>query len=336
MRSEQPAVFVLLISTFVCPRAAAQWVMATADAIAPLQVGTTFSGNSAPSGTILTSGFTIATSGGVPGGRGGFARATYGVSTVGNAITYRVDQSCSITESSSIGWAMCGSAGSAHTTRLVLNSPQATRGTLTMVATGSTASAASLFGFARSVEVDIGNDGTTDWSTTAISGGSYTRQVTVAGTLEIRVSAYGAASLIPNQSLATVSLFTSLQVRFEPLPASCRVRNGSGSNPVACSCATLPVIGTTWAIAIATDPNTLQTMAFAGGTSAPVAFPPFGELLIAPPWIPIPGTFVHPVVLPNAPSLIGGTLSVQGARLNATGSGLAVELTNGLDAIVGV
>jgi hypothetical protein len=64
--------------------------------------------------------------------------------------------------------------------------------------------------------------------------------------------------------------------------------------------------------------------------------PPFGELLIAPPWFAIPGLPLHSVVLPNAPPLIGLTVSVQGARLNAVGTSLAFELTNALDAVVGI
>lgn len=338
MHSPNTALVVLLLSTFACPRAAAQGVTATADAISPLQVSTSFSNHSAPAGTILTSGFTVATSRNLPGGWGGFARATHAVTTTDGAITYRVDHGCSVSESSNFGWAACGSAATPQVTRLTLNSPQSTRGTVTIVATGSSwqSIAAGATGFVRSVEVDIGNDGTTEWSTTAIAGGSHRQRVVVAGTLEIRVSAHGATNLFPNQSLATVSWFTSFEIRFEPLLAGCQVRNGNGINPVACSCATLPVIGTTWSIAIASDPKTLQTFAFVGGASVSVPFPPFGELLLAPPWIPIPGTAVHPVVLPNAPALIGATLSVQGARLNAVGPALALELTNAVDAVLGV
>jgi len=55
-----------------------------------------------------------------------------------------------------------------------------------------------------------------------------------------------------------------------PKTASCTLRNGRGVNPVACTCATLPVLGTTWDVDSTSGPNTFLTFRFGG--FAPLVF----------------------------------------------------------------
>ena len=116
--------------------------------------------------------------------------------------------------------------------------------------------------------------------------------------------------------------------------ATCTLRNGSGVNPVACSCATLPVLGTTWNLSITPASNTIGTFCFASTAllTAPLLG---GESLISLPVVNLPGNLTHSIALPFAPQFSGLMLFVQGLRLNTTGNGLAVELTNAQEALVG-
>jgi hypothetical protein len=124
--------------------------------------------------------------------------------------------------------------------------------------------------------------------------------------------------------------------RLEPLAASCTQLNGTGINPLACTCATLPVLGTTWNVAIAPSPNTLATLAFAAELPSPFPIPLFGgELLIDPAAVSLPGNLVHPVPLPALPEFLGYQLYVQGLRLEVVGPNFVLQLTDGQLAVLG-
>ena len=125
--------------------------------------------------------------------------------------------------------------------------------------------------------------------------------------------------------------------RLVPKAGSCTLRNGTGVNPVACTCATLPVLGTTWTIAIAPGPNTALTLVFAADAPAPFPVPLFGgEALIFPPVVSLPGNGTHPVVLPPDIQFLGSAFFLQGMRVDVVGANLALVLTNGQDAVVGL
>jgi hypothetical protein len=121
-------------------------------------------------------------------------------------------------------------------------------------------------------------------------------------------------------------------------PASCQMWNGNGINPTAFTCTTLPVLGTTWQGAVATTPNTLLTALFfaPGGVAAPL--PLFGgELLVslAPSPVGFVGgpNFAFPV--PSSPTWAGTVLVFQGLRLENSAAGLAFELLNAQQLVVG-
>jgi hypothetical protein len=104
--------------------------------------------------------------------------------------------------------------------------------------------------------------------------------------------------------------------------ASCTVVNGSGINPVAFSCATMPVLGTTWVGQITTNPNTVLTVlgyAPAGlGTPQPLFG---GELLLAtaPPPIGIFGYGAYAMAIPSAATWLGTEIVFQGFQLQNVG-----------------
>lgn len=131
--------------------------------------------------------------------------------------------------------------------------------------------------------------------------------------------------------------FTDLRgMEFVPA-ASCSLFNGSGVNPSVCSCATAPVLGTSWNIAVTPAPNTLLTLVFVATSALPAPVPLFGgEALIAPPVVDIgSGLGLHAVPLPADASFAGFTLFLQGLRLNSGPAGLQIELTNGQVASLG-
>lgn len=117
-----------------------------------------------------------------------------------------------------------------------------------------------------------------------------------------------------------------------PRSASCTFRNGTNVNPVACTCTTLPVLGTTWNVDVAFGPQTVGTLLFASSTQ----FGPFplfgGELLIGPSAFEI-GTSVP---LPPSPVFYGFELSIQGLRVDFNGTDFVLVLTNAQDVVVGV
>jgi hypothetical protein len=112
--------------------------------------------------------------------------------------------------------------------------------------------------------------------------------------------------------------------------ARCTFRNGSGINPSACTCTTLPILGTIWSLDVAPGPNTLLTLLFASETQ----FGPFplfgGELLIGPTVFEV-GTNIP---LPALPQYVGYQLSMQGVRLDLVAGSLAIVLTNAQDAVL--
>jgi hypothetical protein len=117
--------------------------------------------------------------------------------------------------------------------------------------------------------------------------------------------------------------------RLVPRTASCTSRNGSGINPVACTCVTLPIVGTTWDLDVSFGANTLATFLFADPTPIP-AFPLFGgELLIAPTAFPV-GTSL---TLPRG--YTGLEFSLQGMRVDFDGVDISFVLTNAQDAVLG-
>lgn len=157
-----------------------------------------------------------------------------------------------------------------------------------------------------------------------------------------RVDTSGTATLIATGLIGTEFAFdpatgdmiarTAGYVRIRGVSASCALRNGTGVNPVACTCSTLPVLGTTWQLAITPGTGTLRTFAFASATSIPPVPLPFGEILISPPLLEIPGNGTHSVSLPSNPLYLGLLLYVQGLR---QGPNLNLQLTNAQDAVVG-
>lgn len=117
--------------------------------------------------------------------------------------------------------------------------------------------------------------------------------------------------------------------RLIPTSASCTFRNGSGINPIALTCNTLPIVGTNWQIGLTSGPNTIATYLYADPTPIP-AFPIFGgELLIAPTAFLIPTSI-------NLPYAYQGLLfSLQGLRLDFDGVNISLVLTNAQDAVLG-
>ncbi|MEZ6036735.1 MAG: hypothetical protein R3F29_04600 [Planctomycetota bacterium] len=119
--------------------------------------------------------------------------------------------------------------------------------------------------------------------------------------------------------------------QYNPINASCTVYNGSGVNPVATSCLTLPQLGQAWNLVIAPGATTVATVALAGFAQLPPV-PLFGgEALILPPVVDISGG----VTLPNNLQFVGAELFVQGVRLNFDGVSFTFELTNAIAAVVG-
>lgn len=119
--------------------------------------------------------------------------------------------------------------------------------------------------------------------------------------------------------------------RLTPNGASCTFRNGSGVNPVACSCVTLPIVGQTWQLSVTPGPQTVATLLFASPTALP-ATPIFtwGELMMDPGII-----FEIPTSVPLARGWHGLDFTVQGLRLDFNGVDLVLVLTNAQDAVLG-
>jgi hypothetical protein len=116
-----------------------------------------------------------------------------------------------------------------------------------------------------------------------------------------------------------------------PRSASCTSRNGSNINPVALSCTTLPVLGTTWSLAVTSGPQTVLTGVFF--STAPLTPTPLlgYELLIALPIAEMPTTFP----LPSAMKFLGIELFLQGLRVDWDGFDFVYVPTNAQDVVIG-
>ncbi len=120
-------------------------------------------------------------------------------------------------------------------------------------------------------------------------------------------------------------------IRLSPRTASCALRNGSGSNPVACLCTTLPIVGQTFQVTVAPGPATVFSLLYASPTPlAPLPIFGWGEVLIGP------EVFEIPQSIPALPfAFTGLRFSLQGLRFDAIGSTGAIVLTNAQDIVIG-
>lgn len=125
--------------------------------------------------------------------------------------------------------------------------------------------------------------------------------------------------------------------RLVPIGPSCTFRNGSGVNPAAFSCVTLPVLGGTWTANVAATPTTLLTGLFISQGAIP-AFPLGAyELLVDPfTWFDVLGYVTHTVAVPSSPQFLGYDAFVQGVRVEVVGPDLVIELTNAQDLVIGL
>jgi hypothetical protein len=120
--------------------------------------------------------------------------------------------------------------------------------------------------------------------------------------------------------------------------AACQYYNGSGINPLAFACGTLPQLGTTWQGLVTTNANTLLTaIVYAPGDFGP-PLPLFGgELLIQP--VPSPIAFTgfanYSLAIPLSPSWTGVTLTFQGLRLDLVGGSPAFVPLNAIRLVLG-
>ena len=136
-----------------------------------------------------------------------------------------------------------------------------------------------------------------------------------------------------------VSDFNVDTLAINDVTADCTVRNGTNVNPRDYSCTTLPVIGTNWQAAIATNANTVGTLvAIAPGGPHPGI--PFlgGEILFqlspAPIILAVAPSFSFPI--PPQRSGIGVVITTQGIRVDQVGPTVRVVLLNALDLRLGL
>ena len=118
---------------------------------------------------------------------------------------------------------------------------------------------------------------------------------------------------------------------------ACSLRNGSGINPLDLACVTPPRLGTTWQLAIATNPTTVLSAAVLGLAPQipPLPLPQFGggEILIGSTLASLAGS-APTLGLAAQPAAQGLVVFVQGARLDVVGGVATVVLTNALDAVL--
>lgn len=119
----------------------------------------------------------------------------------------------------------------------------------------------------------------------------------------------------------------------------CLFANGTGVNPPDFTCASNPVLGTTWQGLVAGGPNTVLTFLLYApvGLAAPV--PLFGgELLL--PANPAPVAFAglgsYSMAIPNAPGWIGTTLAFQGFRVEVLGATTTLVPLNAQTLLLGL
>lgn len=126
---------------------------------------------------------------------------------------------------------------------------------------------------------------------------------------------------------------------YNDVNASCSFRNGSGINPAAYNCTSLPVLGTNWTSVITTTPNTVTTLiAIALGGGHPGIPYLGGEILVqlTPDliFIETPGSYA--IAVPNFPFLLGQSITAQGVRVEAIGPAQIAVLLNAVDLVLGV
>lgn len=221
MRNSATARFVLLLAAALPAPALAQSVAATVTAATQLTVSLDQfpSGppitNTLPAGTDLTSGQTLTVTGPPIFGGTPTASAGFALSTAGGVVAYSIDEQI-------VNFLALGAVG-AHDTLLALSSPVPVTGTLTVRYTETVVLGTG------SASVDIGNDGSVEFSAAAALGASsppvvWQQRITVAGHLQIRTST------------ALTESSQRLEVEFDPIPvtatasAATQVRVEAGPN----------------------------------------------------------------------------------------------------------
>jgi hypothetical protein len=125
----------------------------------------------------------------------------------------------------------------------------------------------------------------------------------------------------------------------DPSGAHCVFHNGNGINPPDFTCATMPVLGTTWQGLVTGNPNTILTfLGFApGGLAAPSPLAG-GELLISTSPGPIAwaGFGSYALAIPAAPGWAGTVLTIQGFRVDLVGPTTRFVPLNALDLVLGL
>lgn len=115
--------------------------------------------------------------------------------------------------------------------------------------------------------------------------------------------------------------------------AGCTLENGSGLNALGFSCTTLPVLGTTWQGAVATNGNTLLTaLAYAPADLLPTPVPLFGgELLVQPAGLVLfTGFNSYAIGIPAASTWIGVELTFQALRVDSVAGAATVVPLNAM------
>ena len=252
---------------------------------------------------------------------------TYQTSTLASGLQF------SLTETSTNQSAV-GGGGSASTgpnqSLWVIQSPQPVAGTLTV---SGISSSFTVFN-TRVAEVDIGNDGTIDWS--LASGAPLQIPLTVAGSLAIRVVTRTAAVL--GQVSIDVDLAFAVQAT--------KVTYGTGCGSPLMLDSNLPVIGTNWNFTT-TQVDAVSPVAFtvfgdrgpavplsALGLDAPGCFFQLATWLSTVSGPNLGGTTVVTVAIPSNLALIGLPLSGQSFCFSLANPASLVS-SNGVQGIVG-
>ncbi|MCA8976225.1 MAG: hypothetical protein KDC98_16000 [Planctomycetes bacterium] len=121
--------------------------------------------------------------------------------------------------------------------------------------------------------------------------------------------------------------------------AGCILRNGTGINPTDFTCASLPVLGTTWQGQMVTNASTILTILGYAPNGLAAPSPLFGgELLLqtTPPPIAIFGFGSYSMAIPSASAWIGTAVVFQGFRAEVTATGTALVPLNALELVLGL
>ncbi|MCU0862995.1 MAG: hypothetical protein MUC36_04305 [Planctomycetes bacterium] len=252
---------------------------------------------------------------------------TYQTSTLASGLQFSLAETSSNQSSFSGG----GSAATGPNQSLwVIQAPQPVAGTLRVVGSSSSFTVFNT----RVAQVDIGNDGTIDWS--LASGTPLQVPLTVAGSLTIRVVTQTAAAL------GQVSINVGLSFAVQATKAT----YGTGCGSPLTLDSNLPVIGTNWNFTT-TQVDAVSPVAFtffgdrgpavplsALGFDAPGCFLHLASALSALSGPNLGGSTVVTVAIPLQPTLIGLPLSGQSLCLSLANPSLLVS-SNGVEGIVG-